>query len=742
MPCPSSFALQPNGGLQHSTQPLSVVPPFLPVAHLPLPPNTGFQLTQPDAGSGQYSNNTWMPAGRVVSPGAPANSDRMVLPTEFNRIQRLIGRQFTWDAACNDSGDNALCRSFSCPARSFLDTDVSGHTVWINPPYTMIKQFIQHYKSCKLRNPTATSACFVLPKWTGDWVAELAGMQLIKEYPIHSVLFSAPAGDGSRRQLPGIPWPVQVWYDPPATKLVPELMPTSTLTHVYRASAAGFACKVLMDTGASHIFAHQDFVNKVGVRVLPSALSQVSLANGSTGTILGQCTLRLKLGGIIMRVNCLVLPSLPQGVDLILGDAWQKTHRAVLHSAEGKCEFWCCMQKLTIHTVFPPTTEAQETINYAMRTLAAPLTPTATLITPKQLKKALLRGEQAYLVWVKPEWVPRGSAPARKPPSRLPSAPSTFMCAPKATQLGSAVVADASGSLLSEQALADLRAEFKDVFDPPTKPGPDLGIGHTIPLPLGHKPPFTRAYRMSPYEKDQLKKHIADLLEKGYIRPSSSPYGSPVLIVPKPNNPNETRLVVNYSKVNAMCQRLRFPLPRTEDIYDRMAGKKVFTSLDLVSGFFQIRIQPEDIPKTAFTTPDGHYEFLVLPQGLSNSPATFQSVMSKIFAPYLNKFVFCFLDDVTIASSSVEEHVQHLRLVLQVLRDNGFHVRPDKAQWARSEIKFLGHIVGANGVRMDPSKIKAVSSWPPPRNASELRSFLGLSNYFRSGLQLHGCQNE
>jgi hypothetical protein len=240
---------------------------------------------------------------------------------------------------------------------------------------------------------------------------------------------------------------------------------------------------------------------------------------------------------------------------------------------------------------------------------------------------------------------------------------------------------------------------------------------------------------MSPKEREELKKYIADLLDKGYIRPSSSPYGAPVLLVPKPGRPTEMRVVVDYRQINAITTRARWPLPRLEDLFDRLSGKKVFSTIDLASGFFQIRIKPEDIPKTAFTSPEGHFEFLVLPQGLCNSPSTFQSVMTRIFAPYLNKFVMVFLDDILIMSETPEQHLEHIRLVLQRLREHRFFARRDKCEWCKPEVAWLGHTIGRDGIKMDPKKIDAVRSFPTPRNPTELRQFLGLTNFFRKFLQ-------
>src|SRR3569833_406237 len=183
------------------------------------------------------------------------------------------------------------------------------------------------------------------------------------------------------------------------------------------------------------------------------------------------------------------------------------------------------------------------------------------------------------------------------------------------------------------------------------------------------------------------------LLETCQIQPSTSPYGAPILFVPKPNG-RGLRMCVDYRMLNQMSVKSRYPLPRIDDMLDTVSGAKFFTSLDLTSGYWQIRISEADVPKTAFRTPFGHFEWRVLPFGLTNAPATFQSVMNGIFEPYLRDFVVVYLDDILIFSKSEEEHEAHVRLVLEILRRERFYVCKDKRSFVQSENKFLGHIVG------------------------------------------------
>jgi hypothetical protein len=238
---------------------------------------------------------------------------------------------------------------------------------------------------------------------------------------------------------------------------------------------------------------------------------------------------------------------------------------------------------------------------------------------------------------------------------------------------------------------------------------------------------------LSPLELAEIKRQLADFLAKGYIEPSSSPYGAPVLFVSKKDG--GLRMCIDYRALNKLTVKNRYPLPRIDDLLDQLQGAKVFSSLDLQSGYHQIRISDQDVPKTAFRTPMGHYQFKVLCFGLTNAPATFQSVMNNIFRKYLGKFVLVYIDDILVFSQTPEQHVEHLKLVLRLLRDNHLYAKMSKCELNRPELKFLGHVVGQEGIKVDPAKTAAVSDWPVPTDVKQLRSFLGLANYFRRFMQ-------
>ena len=273
---------------------------------------------------------------------------------------------------------------------------------------------------------------------------------------------------------------------------------------------------------------------------------------------------------------------------------------------------------------------------------------------------------------------------------------------------------------------------FSDVFQDPLPVGlpPVRAEGHSIPTEPGHPPTFRQMYRLSPLEYRELEKQVTAFLKAGILEVSQSPYGAPALFVPKPNG-RGLRLCVDYRALNSITVKNRCTIPRIDDLLDAVSGSQYFTSLDLTSGYHQILISEEDRPKTAFRTPFGHFQFKVLIEGLTNAPATFQTVMNSIFAPYLKKFVVVYLDDILIFSRSEEEHKAHVQLVLDVLRREKFYVTKAKSRFAQTEIQYLGHIVNAQGIRPDPKKVSAVQSWPVPKNVHDVRSFLGLCNYFR-----------
>eukprot|EP00798_Chlamydomonas_sp_ICE-L_P021405 gene21405-biopygen30117 len=290
-------------------------------------------------------------------------------------------------------------------------------------------------------------------------------------------------------------------------------------------------------------------------------------------------------------------------------------------------------------------------------------------------------------------------------------------------------------ALMPAHVVRYLLRKFKKVFNAlPMQTPKHRDIPHVIKTEENAYAPYRRNRRMSPAETALCEEYVAGLLKHGFIAPSSSPYGAPIMIIAKPGGVGY-RVVCDWRALNNITIKNRYPLPRIDETIDRLSGATIFSSLDLTSGYYQIRISDEDAPKTAFTTPMGQYEFKVLGMGLANAPATFHAVMNKIFAPYLHKFVVVYLDDILVYGRNPEEHAANLEKVLQVLQDEEFYAKLSKCTFNQSEIKFLGHIIGRDGVKVNPKKVATVRDWPTPRHAKHVQQFLGLTDYFRKFIQ-------
>ncbi|WVZ93872.1 hypothetical protein U9M48_039825 [Paspalum notatum var. saurae] len=266
--------------------------------------------------------------------------------------------------------------------------------------------------------------------------------------------------------------------------------------------------------------------------------------------------------------------------------------------------------------------------------------------------------------------------------------------------------------------------DYPDVF-PKELPGlpPDRDVEFRIDLVPGTAPVSKRPYRMAPDELRELKTQLQEQLDKGFIRPSSSPWGCPALFVEKKDQGGK-RLCVDYRPLNAVTVKNKYPLPHIDILFDQLAGAKVFSKIDLMSGYYQIRIREEDIPKIAFLTRYGLYEYLVMSFELTNTPAFFMYMMNSVFMNEFDKFVVVFIDDILIYSKDEKEHKEHLRIVLSCLKEHKLYAKFSKCAFWLKEVAFLGHILSEKRVAVDPSKEQ-------PQTVTEIRSFLGLAGYYR-----------
>lgn len=244
----------------------------------------------------------------------------------------------------------------------------------------------------------------------------------------------------------------------------------------------------------------------------------------------------------------------------------------------------------------------------------------------------------------------------------------------------------------------------------------------------------SKNYRFPEIHKEEVKKQVAKMLNQGIIQPSISPWSSPLWVVPKKPDASgkiKWRIVIDYRKLNNVTIGDAYPLPNITDILDQLGTAKYFTTLDLASGFHQIPMNPEDVPKTAFTSPTGLYEYVRMLFGLKNAPATFQRLMNNVLSGIQGLHCFVYLYDIVIYANSIQDHSTKLESVLQRLKDNNLKLQPDKCEFMRHEVAYLGHVITNNGVSPDPSKTKVIENFPIPKNPKDIKSFLGLVGYYR-----------
>ncbi|XP_062176260.1 uncharacterized protein LOC133881329 [Alnus glutinosa] len=445
---------------------------------------------------------------------------------------------------------------------------------------------------------------------------------------------------------------------------------------------------ILIDSGSTHNFVDTKLAASLGIRSSIQDEIQVKIANGDEVPSPGRCKeVKVKMQGYTFRTELFFLPL--AGYDAVLGIHWLRTLGPILWDfKELKMEFQyegvrCLLQGLKQG---PPVC-LEEGDNFRL---------------PKHERKGVV--------------LQLMDITTNDSQSKGSSAKTSQLTVPPP--------------------VAEVLQQFEDVFQEPHGLPPRRVLDHAITLQEGAQPVSVRPYRYPFYQKEEIERIVQELLQSGVIQHSHSPFSSPVLLVRKADG--TWRMCMDYRALNKVTIKDKFPIPVVDELLDELWGAKIFSKLDLRSGYHQIRVVDSDFPRTAFRTHEGHYEFLVMPFGLTNAPSTFQNLINQIFRPYLRKFILAFFYDILIYSKDLDTHITHLSLALDTLRRNQLFVKLSKCRFGCSEVDYLGHIVSAQGVSADLGKIKAMVDWPFPKTLKALRGFLGLIGYYRKFIKGYG----
>ena len=530
--------------------------------------------------------------------------------------------------------------------------------------------------------------------------------------------------------------------------------------------------KLLFDTGAGLTAIVKASVLK-GTSIKSYPLQQplyMQYANNMIQAHSHVVSLPLKIQNSYIEITALVVDDCPH--DIIIGDAWLADTGAKIDYSNGTINFYIDGKKHTIHgearKKWPAknvdlTVQPDAEVSAASETRPEPVDTAFVGQTPKALARAMRAGKvQELAIFTVGDLM--APAPGQEATVVASVAQPSFTDAARERQLAGQHTGEATPSTSStpvpsvpasadpkaetvEQRTTRLRSAVKDGDDPhlaermrevilefphlfPKKnlsglPPDRPPVREVIPLQPGAKPVAQRMFRYSPAEMKEMEDTVKDLMERGLIQPSTSPWAAPVVFAFKKDGTR--RMCYDYRALNKLTIRNSFPLPRIDDLLDKLQGATVFTSLDLLSGYHQVGLMESDREKTAFRTPTGQYEFKVVPFGLTNAPSVFMETMTRALRGVKNAIVY--LDDILIFSKSPEDHPAHLREVLRRLADAQFYCKLNKCEFLKPELTFLGHVVSKEGIKPDPNKVKAIVEWPAPKTVQALRQFLGFAMY-------------
>lgn len=546
---------------------------------------------------------------------------------------------------------------------------------------------LEHFWELKRKSPGVTGYFIVPRDAKGSWRRRMKGMELV-----HNFLRGQRNSKGVRLRTT-----LNVWEESSKRGALSAFKEDGACLMTFQGNlGGGNPIKVVLDSAASHSFCKASILRNRRFKICPETMN-VKLADGKMSVSQGYLRTKLSMSKINFKVDLHVM-ELDSEYDVILGNDWLEKNQAVLDFGSGTCR----IQRAT-HAVLMKSQPWLDPLN------ESEISKQTSILSSIQLKRELAKGSRLLAVILK--------------------------SVEKSVESEADLAANSPDGMSQSTGhdhpdIASLLSEYSDVFqDIPAGLPPERKTAHAIPMKPGTQPISKSMYRLSPSENREVKRQIEEGLHMGWIQASESPWAAPILFVHKKGG--GLRMCIDYRALNKVTIRNQYPLPRIDDMFDSLHKAKYFTSLDLASGYHQIRIPEEDREKTAFRTPFGLFEYKVLSFGLTNAPATFQAAMNEMLNPFLQKFVLVYIDDILIYSQTWEEHLMHIKKVLQKLRENQFYCRQWKCHFGQKSIEYLGHIIEDGCIKVDPKKTEAVQKWPKPTNVSDVRSFLGFCNYFR-----------
>ena len=470
---------------------------------------------------------------------------------------------------------------------------------------------------------------------------------------------------------------ISFWKDSP---------PKESSAIIFQGYLYGIPVRILLDCGATRNYVSADFIAEHKLKLLKLDSFSVEMADGSTRECLGQLhRASVKIGKYRDKLT-FDATKLQSGFDVVLGMPWLAQRNPDVNWTARELQLQYKNELIVLRA---------DNHSPAVK----------GLVSAKTFERYLKKGEQCYSISVHE---------------------STFDIGKFQNTLSS----DVDTATFDNPVVEKLLRSYKGVFPCDLVGlGPEDRVTHEIKVAEGCRPVHRAPHRMSVAHEEELQKRLQELVKAGHIRPSKSPWAAPVLFTPKKDG--GLRFCVDYRGLNSVTERDQHPLPIPEDQFRRLNGSQIFSKIDLRSGYYQVRIAEEDVPKTAFTTAFGLFEFTVMPFGLTNAPATFMRLMQDVFSDYINKFMVVYLDDILIYSQSAAEHAKHVELVLQRLKEKQLFAKLSKCSFFQEEVEFCGLVVSNKGVSMAEDKVHAITDWPIPRSTTAVRSFLGLTGFYR-----------